>query len=96
MTHVAAALYQVDTSTNVCPSIHVIGSFAVLFASYDCKRLSSLGWRIFFWVSTVLISISTVVLKQHSVVDVAAAIPVSIVGYWLVYRLPGKLKKWRS
>lgn len=80
--------YEFDTNTNVCPSIHVIGSLAVMFSAWYSKHFSTKGWRIVFCVTAVLISVSTVFLKQHSVLDVLAAIPVSLLGYWLVYRRP--------
>ncbi len=79
-------LYQFDTSTNVCPSIHVIGSAAVMLCAWKSKHFSGTGWRITFAAAAVLISISTVFLKQHSVIDVAAAIPVCALTYVIVYR----------
>ena len=39
--------YQFDTNTNVCPSIHVIGSVAVMICGWNCKSLNTPGWRIF-------------------------------------------------
>ena len=86
LTDVARILYSVDTSTNVCPSIHVIGTVGILFATWDCPKLKTVKWQIFFWIWTVLISISTVFLKQHSVIDIAAAIPVCVIGYWIIYK----------
>lgn len=77
--------YQFDTNTNVCPSIHVIGSVAVMICGWNCKFLNTPGWRIFFWISAFLISISTVFLKQHSVLDILAAIPVCIAAYLAAY-----------
>ena len=77
--------YQFDTNTNVCPSIHVIGSVAVMICGWNCKSLNTPGWRIFFVIAAFLISISTVFLKQHSVLDVFAAIPVCIVAYFAAY-----------
>ncbi len=68
--------YSFDTNTNVCPSLHVIGSMAVLSASLNMKRFSSFGWRTYYIVAAVLISISTVFLKQHSAVDIFAALPI--------------------
>ena len=68
--------YQFDTNTNVCPSIHVIGSVAVMLCGWNCKNLNAPGWRIFFGISAFLISISTVFLKQHSALDILAALPV--------------------
>ncbi len=70
--------YDFDTNTNVCPSLHVIGSFAVLYASWNSKHFSSWGWRTAFLVTTVLISISTVFLKQHSVLDIPPAVLISL------------------
>ena len=66
-THIMAAYYQFDTNTNVLPSLHVIGSVAVMFAAWDSKHFSTRGWKIIFFLVTVWISISTVFLKQHSV-----------------------------
>lgn len=70
-----AALHKADTSTNVCPSIHVYNSLAVCFAVFTSthfvgKRLLKGGTLLL----TVLICLSTVFLKQHSVIDVSCAI----------------------
>lgn len=78
-------LYAFDTNTNVCPSIHVIGSVAVLLAAWNSKDFHTPGWRTAFSVAAFMISISTVFLKQHSVLDVAAAIPICIAAGWIVY-----------
>lgn len=88
LTRFIAGFYMFDTSTNVCPSLHVVGSLAVFFASLDVKRLSTPGWRAFFLVSTILISISTVFLKQHSILDLLAAVLLCAVAYLMVYRAP--------
>lgn len=94
-TRFMAAFYTYDTNTNVCPSIHVIGSFAVMFSAWHSKHFSTAGWRIAFLVTAVLISISTVFLKQHSVLDILAALPVCLVGYLVAFRdvLPAKRKR---
>lgn len=85
LTRFMAGFYQFDTNTNVCPSIHVIGSMAVLFASYHCKGIQSVGWKIAFTVTCVLICLSTVFLKQHSVLDVIAALPICAIAYYLCF-----------
>ncbi|MBQ8798742.1 MAG: phosphatase PAP2 family protein [Lachnospiraceae bacterium] len=66
-----AGLHKADTSTNVCPSIHVYNSLAVCFALFTSahlkgKKLIKAGTLIL----TILICMSTVFLKQHSVIDV--------------------------
>ena len=86
-TRFLSGLYGFDTNTNVCPSLHVIGAAAAMFAGFDMDRYRSALWRIFFVAAFVLISMSTVFLKQHSVIDVLTALPVCAIGYVLVYRL---------
>ena len=83
-------IYTADTNTNVCPSIHVIGSFAVYFAARDIRRFRAKGWRLGFLTMAVLISLSTVFLKQHSVLDVLAGLAVCAAAYPLVYRTPAR------
>lgn len=77
--------YAFDTHTNVCPSLHVIGSFAAMFAGWHCSRLQTKGWKIAFLVTAILISISTVFLKQHSVIDIFVAIPICLVAYYFCF-----------
>ena len=90
LTQFMAAFYAFDTNTNVCPSLHVIGSVVAMLGGLHCKWLQSCGWKIFYVVSAVLISISTVFLKQHSLLDVLWALPLCFVGWLLVY---GRKKK---
>lgn len=86
LTRFMAWFYTFDTNTNVCPSIHVIGAVASLAAGWHSRRFGTPLWRTVFVVITVLIALSTVFLKQHSVVDVLAALPLCALGWWLVYR----------
>lgn len=78
--------YTFDTNTNVCPSLHVIGSLAVLAAAWNTPRFATLLWRTAFTIQAVLISISTVFLKQHSLLDIPPAVILSAIAYWLVYK----------
>lgn len=87
LTRFTAKFYAFDTNTNVCPSIHVIGSVAVMAAAWHSRHFSTAGWRWAFTAMTVLISISTVFMKQHSVLDVFAAIPICAGAWVLVYKL---------
>ena len=84
-TAIVKGLYDFDTNTNVCPSIHVLGSLGVCFAGLHSKTLRGWGWKTFFIVSTVLITASTVFLKQHSIIDVYAALILGAVCYPLVF-----------
>ena len=83
-----AAIYANDTNTNVCPSIHVIGSLAVWLATRDTRQIPAFLRRVVIPVTAVLISVSTVFLKQHSALDVLAAAAVCGAAFPLVYRAP--------
>lgn len=85
-TRFMSAFYRFDTNTNVCPSLHVIGSFAVLFCAWHSELFSTPKWRAAFLSAAIIISMSTVFLKQHSILDVLAAIPICALGYIVVYR----------
>ena len=67
-------LYRTDTPTNVCPSIHVFNSVTLLLAYYRSHIFDAPRRRWMRPAAAVLcISIvcSTVLLKQHSCIDVA-------------------------
>ncbi len=85
LTRFMQGFYDYDTNTNVCPSLHVIGSWAVVFTAWHTPRFRKPGWIIAFGLMGVLISISTVFLKQHSIWDVVAAIPLCLLGWWLCF-----------
>ena len=89
-THFLEGFYQFDTNTNVCPSIHVIGSVAVMLCAWHSKYFKTTGWKAAFGITALLISVSTVFLKQHSVLDIAAAVPICFIAYWIVYKKESK------
>lgn len=84
-TRFLSGFYQFDTNTNVCPSIHVIGSLAVMFTAFHCEHLKGAAWKIGFAVTAFFICASTVFLKQHSIIDVLAAVPVSLLGDYVCF-----------
>ena len=85
-TRFLTGFYAFDTNTNVCPSLHVIGSLAVMHTAWNCKGLQSRGWKIAFGVTALLICLSTMFLKQHSVIDVVAALPFCFAADWICFR----------
>ena len=89
------ALYTIDTSTNVFPSIHVYNSLAVNFALLRCKALKGhIITKTLSSILCILICLATVFLKQHSVVDVIGAIILYIVLYIFIYVIDySRLKK---
>lgn len=85
-TDLIGMIYAADTNTNVCPSMHVIGSFAAMFAVFDCKTLrKTVVAPIVAVFLAVSISASTVFVKQHSIVDVFWGVIVSAVIFIIVY-----------
>lgn len=85
LTWIVGILYRIDTNTNVFPSEHAIGALAVFSAYLHTKGLRSPGKTVAFAIMTILVCLSTAFLKQHSVLDVAAALPICVVTYWICY-----------
>ena len=70
-------LYATDTPLNVCPSIHVFNSVTLMMAYYRSRIFETPGRRWMRPASAVLcvsIIASTVLLKQHSCIDVLLGI----------------------
>ena len=87
LTRIVAGLYEGDTPTNVCPSIHVYNSIAIhvaLFQSYALQNKK--GWKTASLVLCILICLSTMFLKQHSIIDVVRGLAVAFVWVPVVYR----------
>lgn len=79
-------IYTADTNTNVFPSIHVFNSIGVFIILCKSERLKDLYLvKVPAFILTVLIILSTMFLKQHSVLDVIGGIGLSIVMYLFVY-----------
>ena len=78
-TQMVQHLYATDTPTNILPSIHVFNSLAMFYAINRSPQLKKrYGVRIFCGVLTVSIILSTMFLKQHSVVDVSLGILMAV------------------
>ena len=86
LTNMITGFYNFDTNTNVCPSIHVLGSFAVMEAAVWSKKIELKWIKIAFVALGLIISISTVFMKQHSILDVIAALPLCLFGHLLFFR----------
>ena len=75
-------LYATDTATNVCPSIHVFNSVTLMMAYHRSRIFEEPRRRWMRPASTVLcvsIIASTVLLKQHSCIDVVLGILLAMV-----------------
>lgn len=78
-TVVMAFIYSLDTNTNVLPSLHVIGSMGAAFGLCSSARNHSVAAKLAVAVLALLVSISTVFVKQHGIVDVLAGFAVGMV-----------------
>lgn len=85
-TMIVRMLQQFDTPTNVCPSLHVFVTVALNIAVLKSKELRKYpclqGGTLLL---SVLICLSTVFLKQHSVTDVWCAFILNAIIYFIFY-----------
>lgn len=89
-TWVLSIIYSFDTNTGVCPSLHCAYSFGIASVWLKEKQAWT-WWKVFVVISVVLICLSTMYVKQHSAVDVIAAIPLGILAEAIVFR-----KYWKN
>ena len=87
-TRMVAGLWMTDTPTNVWPSIHVFNTAAVEMAilKSEYPPFRKPGIRIALTIWSLLIILSTVFIKQHSMFDVLTALLLIFVCYIRIYR----------
>ncbi len=82
-------LYSGDTSTNVFPSLHVFNSIGAAIAFWRVGSEFNKKWiGVSSIILAVLIILSTMFIKQHSVIDVIGAFVMAAILYLFVYWLP--------
>ena len=91
LTQLVGFLYSFDTNSNVCPSLHVAYSLGIV-SVWLREKTASVLWKVFVVVAAILICLSTAFIKQHSVLDIFAALPVGLLAEAIVFGLP----YWRS
>lgn len=85
-TALVASLYRTDTSTNVFPSIHVYNSLVMHIALSKNEAFRKRKWLTgMSLILAILIVLSTVFLKQHSIWDVCGGIFMTICFYPIFY-----------
>ena len=86
LTALMAFIYSFDTSTGVCPSLHVAYSLGILSVGLKDRALP-------VWVKVLLtfvvfmICIAVCFVKQHSALDVLAALPVCLLAEILTFHV---------
>lgn len=83
-TWILGLIYTFDTNTGVCPSLHVAYSLAIVSVVLKDEH-ASVPVKAFVTVFSVMVCLSTAFVKQHSVVDIVAALPVVLLGELLIY-----------
>lgn len=87
-TRMISSLWLTDTPTNLWPSIHVYNSLGAFFAIIRAEELKKSKIIHFIaFLLTASITLSTVLIKQHSMFDVLTALILGAIMYLIVYRL---------
>ena len=84
LTAVMGWIYRTDTPTGVFPSLHVAISVAMGSVWLREKR-APLWLRLGVVWFCGMVCVSVCFVKQHSALDVLAAIPVCLLGEWLIF-----------
>ena len=92
LTWIMGIIYGADTNTGVCPSLHVAYSLGI--ASAWLKEKSA-AWYVktIVVIFVVLVCLSVAFTKQHSVVDIFAALPVCLIAEVFAFRKYYKNKR---
>ena len=88
-------IYSMDPPFNILPSMHDEGSYMCAAAEANCPTVKRTGSKVLVSLLAVVISISTVFVKQHSVLDTAAAFALSIILFFILNAPWGKAKRER-
>ena len=83
-TWIMGVIYAFDTPTGVCPSLHVGYSLGVLSVGLKDRDLKPV-WKVLLTLLVVMISLSVCFVKQHSALDVLAALPMGLLAELLLY-----------
>ena len=83
-TWIMGLIYTFDTNTGVCPSLHVAYSLAIVSVMVKDDQLSR-PFKVLVTCFCLMVCLSTAFVKQHSVVDIFAALPVVLLGEVLIY-----------
>lgn len=95
LTKVVEILYTFDTNTNVCPSLHVGYSLGIA-STWLKEKGAPVGAKVFVTVFVVLVCMSVAFIKQHSVLDIFAAIPVCLLAEGIVFGKSYWLPKFKK
>ena len=94
-TWVLGIIYAFDTPTGVFPSLHVAYSIGILSAALKDRELG-IGWKTALTIFVLMVCAAVCFVKQHSALDVLAALPVCFLAEALVFGKDYWLPRFRS
>ncbi len=87
-------LFSKDKPINVFPSMHCFEAVIIHLTAFRNERLRrNILFRVGSAILSVLICLSTVFIKQHSVVDLFGGVALAFILYFIVYTLPEIIKR---
>ena len=84
LSDIVGVIYALDTNTGVCPSLHVGYSLGIASTWLREKSVSK-TWKAVVVIWVILICLSVAFIKQHSVVDIFAAMVMCLAVEWFVF-----------
>lgn len=82
------SIYEMDAPTNLFPSIHYLESW-ICFRGTICHKSFSGGYKAGMFLMTILVFMSTVLIKQHVIIDIVGAIVVAEISFVTVRKIKG-------
>jgi len=82
-------IYSMDAADNLFPSIHCLESWILFRGVMRCEKQGT-AMKIFMFVSAILVFASTVLIKQHVVIDIIGGVLVVEIGLFLAKKLNTK------
>ena len=83
-TQIMGLIYALDTSTGVCPSLHAAYSLGIV-SVYSKDKAIPLWVKVFIAFFACGVCLAVCFVKQHSALDVLAALPVCLFAEYCVY-----------
>lgn len=83
-------IYWADTPDNLFPSIHCLENWVLFRGALRCRKVGK-RYKAGYFLFTLMVFASTLLVKQHLIADVFGGIIVGELGLWLADRL----RAWR-
>lgn len=95
LTAIMGFIYRFDTSTGVCPSLHVAYSLGILSVGLKDPQFPRRG-KVLLTLFVLGVCAAVCFVKQHSALDVLAALPVSLLAEVLVFGEDYWRPRWKK